>query len=406
MPMYQKRASIIGFDYGTHSTKVVHRIRDEELGRIVRFDIEHEGYPRNASPSVIREIDGRLYFGTKALQLQDGENYGSLKSDLLHSSGDDELDERIDVLTAAYLAWALGNIFRQDPQLVADDPVIQFSAPTSHVGNEVLVNRYLRIAHACYTTVRQCLISIEQGVEHEDVVRVIRPLLHKPVPHQGDRRFGVLPETIAPIVSLQLQPFVIPGIYLIADMGASTTEMSVFAVNDERNDHSILAYHDETDLQGGILLGEIAGMMVGPSQARLEQFLNVMQKQANRVWHSGFCYDKNNRAASQRWKSLHVMLTGGATHHPDVRKHFDKRINPIIAWPTNETLLQVGRHAPTTLRCDAGYEESDLSLFAVANGLSIQRPKWPPFVHSHQIAPLMAITHQEVELLPSYLEIG
>ena len=75
MAVSQRRRSTIGLDYGTHSTKVVHRIRDEEFGRVVHFDDPCDGYSLNTSPSAIRDVDGRLYFGTCALQMNEGENH-------------------------------------------------------------------------------------------------------------------------------------------------------------------------------------------------------------------------------------------------------------------------------------------------------------------------------------------
>jgi len=143
MAVNQRRRSTIGLDYGTHSTKVVHRIRDEELGRVVHFDDPCDGYPVNASPSAIREVNGRIYFGTRAIEMVEGENYGSLKADLLSLPDEREVRQNIEVLAATYIAWVLQSIFVQDEQLAADDPIVQFSAPTSHEGDEQLKQVFL-----------------------------------------------------------------------------------------------------------------------------------------------------------------------------------------------------------------------------------------------------------------------
>lgn len=405
MPAHFKRNSTIGLDYGTHSTKVVHRVRGEELGHIVRFDTPSNEYPANASPSAIRELDGCLFFGSRALSLRNGHDYGSLKADLLDQTGDPTLDKQIDVLTVCYLAWALGEIFEQHPQLAADDPVIQISAPTSHDGDKNLSSRYLRIAHACYELVSSG-DRINQGVRYAEAAQRIEPILEATIPGRGERKFFVLPETVAPLVSLQMEPFLEKGMYLVADMGAATTEMSVCAVNGELDANSILGYADSTMTQGGDRLAEMESMEIGRSQQKLERFLGEMRKQANRVWAVGFKKDQPNCAAKRRWMSLDVLLTGGATHHEAVRKHFDDKINPIHAWPSGETKLSVGRHEPTTLRCDHGFEEEDLSLFAVANGLSIQGARWPEFYHESDLPRLEPGHSPEEELVPSYLEIG
>ena len=405
MAGYRRRNSTIGLDYGTHSTKVVHRVRGEEMGRVLRFDRSCEGYPLNAAPSVMREIEGRLYFGTLAVELTGGIDYGSLKAELLGRTGDPGLDRQIDVLTSAYLAWAIGEIFDQDPQLAADNPILQVSAPTCHAGNLELKQRYLRIVHASYTYVQNHL-QVEQGVELSWLDETLTPVLDATIPASSERRFFVAPETVAPMVSLQLEPFNDTGIFLIADMGAATTEMSVCAVNDETFGNAILAYSDSTESRGGSDLFEIDAMLVGPSQERLDNFLHLLKLQADKVWLRGYYKDKDCQAASRRWKKLQVLLTGGATHHPEVRKHFDKKVYPNAAWPPSETRLAVDRHYPTSLECDPGFEEEDLSLFAVANGLSVQLPLWPRFFNEIEIEELKSLDDTDNDAVPSYLEIG
>jgi hypothetical protein len=400
-----RRSSTIGLDYGTHSTKVVHRVRGEELGRIISFDRYCGDYPINAAPSVIREIDGLLYFGTLAVELHGGENYGSLKADLLQNSGDVDIDKEIEVLAATYIAWALGEILFLDSELAADNPIVQVSAPTCHHGDPKLNERYLRIVHSAYVFVQEHQ-RVEQGVEFNWIKDVMGSNLAKTVPGRGDRRFFIAPETVAPIVSLQLEPLIEPGIFLIADMGAATTEMSICAVSDESFDNSILAYADSTDAQGGDVLGEIENMTVGKSQQKLEQFLERMGSQARKVWYQGFKKDMACPAARKRWNNLQVLLTGGGTHHRDVRGHFDKKLRPIFGWNENEHDQTVGRHFPSTLSCAKGTEQTDFSLFAVANGLSVQRAQWPSFFHGEEISTLAPNADTEEQLVPSYLEIG
>ena len=405
MPTRPRRNSTIGLDYGTHSTKVVHRVRGADRGRIIRIDRPCEGYPLNATPSMIREIDGRLYFGTLATEFSCGVDYGSLKADLLQSSGDTNIDRQIDVLAASFIAWSLGEILSSDSDLAADNPIVQVSAPTSHHGDPSLNDRYLRIVHAAYTYAGK-FSRVEQGVNLAFLTKEIGLVLDQPLPARGERRFFVAPETVAPIVSLQLEPITEPGIYLIADMGAATTEMSICAVNDETLGNSILAYADSTDAQGGNVLGDLEGMIVGRSQRKLDKFLKRLRSQAEQVWYRGFEKDMRCRAARERWDKLRILLTGGATHHPDIRKHFDVLVRPILNWNEKQHKQTVDRHYPTTLLCDDGFQDEDLSLFAVANGLSVQRAMWPEFYHGEEIPALEKGVRIEVEQVPSYLEIG
>ena len=73
--------------------------------------------------------------------------------------------------------------------------------------------------------------AINQGIGIGEAASLITPLLNQPVPGIESRRFEVLPETIAPVVSLSQEPFMKAGMYMIADMGAGTTEMAVFHVS-------------------------------------------------------------------------------------------------------------------------------------------------------------------------------
>lgn len=400
-----RRNSTIGLDYGTHSTKVVHRVRGEDIGRIIHFDRRCEGYPTNASPSAIREIDGNLYFGTLAIELNGGVDHGSPKADLLQSSGDTDRDRQIETYAAIYIAWSLGEILFNVPYLAADNPVVQVSAPTCHHGDQTLNERYLRIVHAAHAFVQKHQ-RVEQGIDVAFLSEEIGMILDMEVPVRGDRRFFVAPETVAPIVSLQLEPIVDRGMYLITDMGAATTEMSICSVNDETFSNSILAYADSTVRQGGNNLSEFEGMLVGKSLRSLESFLDRMESQAEKVWYQGFAKDRANPSARKRWRQLQILLTGGGTHHPDVRKYFDKKVRPIFGWNEKENSQTVGRHYPTTLLCDDGFQEEDFSLFAVANGLSVQRARWPEFFYGDEIPALDGVKPIEKTLVPSYLEIG
>ena len=397
------RRSTIGLDYGTHSTKAVYRVRGAELGEVLYFDDEAVGYPRNATPSAIRLRGGHLFFGREALGMTGGEYYGSLKADLYGASDNEpEVQEEISLHAAAYLSWALGRLFEAYPSISAEDPILQISAPTSHTGPIALKRKYLHIANAVHQATQGGIPAIVQGMRVEEVKDILQPLLKASLPEAGEQRFFVMPETVAPIVSLQMEPFLEPGNYLIIDMGASTTEMSVFLVNDESSSNSILCYADSTEFRGGNELERIWGMRVGESQGALHDFLQAITKQATSVWANGFAFDRKSPATHTRWKRLQVRLSGGGTLNSQVTKHTQTKANPIQAWPSSETRRVVSRHAPKTLECPR-CDETDLSLFAVANGLSVERGRWPVFYDG---ATQLTAAIEDEPLVPSYLEIG
>ena len=78
-------AITIGLDFGTHSTKIILRPRGSEKASLLRICKPQEGYPEFACPSLVRIIDSRVCFGSKALEVSGGKLYRSLKMQLLPS---------------------------------------------------------------------------------------------------------------------------------------------------------------------------------------------------------------------------------------------------------------------------------------------------------------------------------
>jgi len=251
---------IIGFDFGTHSTKVVVRERGQPGGSIAHFDEDAEGYPLHASPSLVRCVNDRLYFGTEALTRHGGKLFRSLKVSVLPqvehivASFSDELDSPL--LVAAYFGWAFEKLRQSLPTSAEASVFMNLAAPMSHFESPELKNRYLQIIQAAWhLSFSSEATPLHQGIGVSSVAQLIAPLLKEPIIGPELRRFEVLPETIAPVVSLSLDPWMEPGMYMIIDTGAGTTEMSVFHAGESETDQKVLCYRDETMLLGGNDLG-------------------------------------------------------------------------------------------------------------------------------------------------------
>lgn len=399
------RLSVIGFDYGTHSTKVVQRYWGEPQGKIVQFDEAVPGYPSQASPSIIREQDGRLYFGATGFGMPTAMDYGSLKAELMDDLSDDpELAQRIEVLVVAYIAWALTQMFDRNPSWRHDRLRLQISAPTSFVGDAEMEQKYDRIGHAAYALAIDGGNEIRQGICYEEALRLIRPFLQMTPPSREERRFSIQPETIAPIISLQQEPIVSSGMYLMIDMGAGTTEMSIVAVP-RNSTEPIRCYYDSTERRGGSKLAELEDLPVGESQRCLEAFLSDFNKQASKVWQVGFMKDASNRAARRNWQQLTVLLTGGATRHANIAAQFDSDSKVPFSWQPHGTKHRTVRHTPRTIKSLTENDREDLSIFAVANGLSIHTAVWRQCFVMDAINQLTPIT-ESIQLMQSYLEIA
>jgi hypothetical protein len=380
-PLGNRKALIVGFDFGTHSTKVVLRERGKADGRIAQFDEAAEGYPPYASPSLVRYVGGRLYFGTEALRLRGGTTFGSLKVSLLAgrkevmTSAPGGLNPTI--LVAAYFAWAFQKVLRSLKDYSDAKLFINVAAPMSHFENHLLKSRYLQMIQAAWNlSMAEYASPICQGARCADAVHVLASLLEEPVLGPEYRRFDVLPETIAPVVSLSLDPWTEPGIYMIVDTGAGTTEMSVFYAGEAGADQKVLCYQDETMLLGGNDLSLAEGLGHHEQLIEINRIVGRLEKQYRRLWHLGYQLENASSHLRKQWKKLTLVLSGGGTRNVRVASRLHE-INPMQPWPECETRLNVCRHRPGTLDLDSDMSDDDGSMYAVANGLALDRMHWP-----------------------------
>ena len=384
-----RKTLIIGFDFGTHSSKVVFRERGKPDGRIVRFDEHADDYPSCASPSVIRQVRNKLFFGTHALKTSGGTLFRSLKVSLLTDSKrlpaarSHELDS--DSLVAAYLTWAFQRVRSSLRSGKSANAFLNIAAPMTHVENPKLKARYLRIVQAAWKLSFDAqAVRIEQGITVVEMARMLRDVVSDSIEGTEMRRFDVLPETIAPVVSLSLDPFMRPSVYAIVDMGAGTTELSVFHAGEPGADQKVLCYKDKTILLGGNDL-QIAERSTGNS--KVTRIVNRVEREYRQIWERGYSVDSASPLSQRRWKDLILVLSGGATRHVMLDRRL-RRANPVPKWRGYTTSFEACRHVPGTLELDNQMTIDDGSMFAVANGLAIERKKWPEVFQPREIEPL------------------
>lgn len=134
-PRGNRKPVIVGFDFGTHSTKVVFRLRGGADGRIAQFDKPASGYPILASPSVVRFLNGQLFFGTQALRQSGGQLFTSLKVRLLLEGQQNEepLPAGLDCrsLATAYFAWAFQQLRISLRDFIDGGVLLNVAAPMS-----------------------------------------------------------------------------------------------------------------------------------------------------------------------------------------------------------------------------------------------------------------------------------
>jgi hypothetical protein len=402
---------IVGLDYGTHSTKIVVRRRDASRGEVLVLDPpkrgENDEYPWFAVPSLVRVTGRKLRFGRSAL-VGEGELHKSLKVKLLDSVADRADDAAIegarreDLLVASYLAWVLGGVrakLREKIEGVEPRILLNLAAPMNHFEDKGLKVRYLRIIHAAWAAAFETDgPAIAQGIELDAADAILGPRLLPdcPIPDSSERPFEVLPETVAPLVSLSRNPDCEPGLYAVVDVGAGTTEISVTHVGEPDADQKILCYGDESFLLGGDKLAAAQGNH--EIEAHLaREFLKTLR----RIWMIGYRKDAPSHSARPRWKRLTILRTGGAGRHRAIESQL--ALGHPAAAKGQAAVVEVDRYEwqiwyePVLEVMGVGNPRVAKHLLAVADGLSSERMNWPEWFRPADIEALQSEPIRETD---------
>jgi len=407
----------IGLDYGTFSTKIMVRKRNSETAEILAVDMPAEGYPWFASPSIVRIVDEKIYFGSEARKMKGGKIHRSLKMLLLSKKFSVFAPDSTDVLRGpfyitCYLTWLLIQLKRGIYQKYRNPWIkLNVGAPMKAVENNAIKEHYLRIVGAAWrASFEWDSFEAEQGMSLAKWRRRIGPLLSTNIADASERRYEVFPETIAPIVSLSRDPRMGPGMYQCVDMGAGTTEISINRVYGTGADQKVVCYFDETIKLGGdnfesIDTNERTDMH--NAQISRDKHRDILKNRFKKVWHFGHQKDARNHNARQIWKKLNVVLSGGATFRGDVSATIE-RSNPILNWEPPGSYYKCARHSPTGIECnlsDYDLTNDDRSLLAVAHGLTFERMQWPEIIPPGEVDELDD-PNDGIEPPPPYWYLG
>ncbi len=406
---------VLGLDFGTFSTKVIARRRNESSAVVLELDQPCAGYPSFALPSLIRVTDGKVFFGKCAAQAVGGELHRSLKVSLLTGygqgpgvavSGDHGLT--VDGLVALYLSWVLARTRKWLDGEYGPNRVNLFvnaAAPMDHYEDPILRDRYLRIVNCAWNAVfGPRPVAVEQGCSVHSLGNWLRESLAPgtEIESSATRRFDVLPESVAPIVSLSRDPRMRAGMYLIVDMGAGTTEFSVNHAPEPGGNQKVLCYYDQS-----ILLGAEQFDAPPPGESD-ESLTNRLLRSLCQTWGKGYLKDASNHAARQRWKELTVLLAGGGTCRPGLRERIERHQTAVMyAFSSHDCKYSVKTHVPAGLEFrppNAG-AQADAFFLSVAHGLSFPRRTWPEFFEPRQVEHLGEAPRRPRPDLP-WFEVG
>ena len=394
----EKARVIVGCDYGTHSTKVLYRRRGEERIRLAQIGTPCEGYPECASPSVIRIKDDRITFGKQAVGGRNGEPFASLKVHLLRGDAAAAVDlpQAATVLNAVYLAWVFAEVRRVvEKDFPSAEITFQVAAPIDYAGyvdQSEIKQRFQAVTQAAWKaafdpTVENKL-SLRRGGSLGHACDVMRRLLEEPLLPESESPCQILPETVAPIVALALDPEMEPGIYLMVDMGAGTTEMSVVNSTTNADGEVATCYFDSTIEIGGDKFGRAASSQ---DIATIDGLLYQLERQATVVHHSGFMKVAKNPVARRQWDELTVVLTGGGTRRGDVAGIFRNPLSRRFGAHLKQFGIRSSVLDGPRINLDTsglGIPDSEARYLVVARGLLVEQPRWPLTFLPHEVTAL------------------
>jgi len=412
---FPTRAVTLGLDFGTSSTKLVLQVRGDEKKRnwipFLDEPSNEDACPPFAMPSLVRLVDGRLFFGRQAASLTGGQLFRSLKVDILPPSetGRWEQDQypvgtTPQLLVAYYLSWVMGRVRRLLGKRLDRQFAMNIAAPMNHVENAALLESYLPIVNAAWTSsLEDDAGAAVQGVE----AAVLRPrfqaLLEREVLSPRNRRFYVFPETLAPIVSRLQDADNEQGLRVMVDMRAGTTEFSVSMVTSDGADRYITCYADRSILLGGDQFNAINGHALRELALRQE-----LLKEFRRTFDEGYKKDMNNgRAARLRWSDVEVMLSGGGLRRPGLEEAI-RADNRPASYELPSPRYVAWWHKPgrlTPIGVAQGYKFADYSMpfLAVAHGLSLESGRWHRFAFPTDVTALDGGHVESVWWRPDYL---
>ncbi len=239
-----KNKITIGLDFGTSFTKICVR---KALGGddVPIYPIKHSDGPELDHylwPSRVSLSNDKVYFNHTAnsgivlphLKVCVACEVGHLQMTdcifkdtcIFQGTNDFEASD----LATLFLAWIMKEARKKLPHELKDSPdfIYNLSVPLKQLDNKSLHTCYKRIAFDAWRISE----GMEQGISLGSALKWIKELNKEDVPLPEKSPVQLCVETSAAIVSYVKSPDALPGLYGIVDIGAWTTDISFFRLND------------------------------------------------------------------------------------------------------------------------------------------------------------------------------
>ena len=282
------------------------------------------------------------------------------------------------VLTVAYLAWLFDKIAKSIEQdYPASDLRIQLPVP---LDSTELRDLFFQVVQAAWrislsTDSHPVKKELESVPSLKSLYPDILELLKEPLIHKEERFFDVLPEAIAPILTLKMDPDRDPGIYFLIDTGDGTTEISVIDLAPIGDEDIISCYFNRSIRVGAAELQKNI-----TAHRDNHKLLSDLDASCREVHFRGYSKVKDNHNARRSWSDLSIVLSGGGTLRPEVGQIFQKSYDCKL-----QSYFQQFSFSHTIIdgnRIDVGMSKPKIPInetrfYVVARGLLIEKPNWP-----------------------------
>ena len=270
-PARQERTLNIGIDMGTDSTKVVYQIVEEGKAHVFNFNLNNENYPTYSLPSIITIDDKKLFFGdekksqkagaisftsfkmciacyTKIIDCKECSKIGMNNFNNGQYNGK-EYQLNVYDLCIYYLAYIINTVTSQLNLKYQKKFILHhlynFSFPTNYLDSNKEYFDKLVI------TAEKISGSLVQGISFNEANKILNSTKNVSTNGtiEGEKNVFVVPETSAAMQSFKESNYLNQGIYSVVDVGAGTTDISIFKLDNSAE--KLVYYADESHLIGG-----------------------------------------------------------------------------------------------------------------------------------------------------------
>lgn len=456
-PKKETHVITVGLDFGTSSVKAIWNDYSRNKHYLAVLDRHVQGYPSFCMPSSIKIAGGKIYFGAEAENTEiPGRSIHSIKTSVgmvLKSGHRSDIDEQaapsdsrlhlevdgelvIDA-TPRYLAiMFLANVIGRIRKCIEDhygdryklSVTFNMAAPIGDLDHPEIEHSWQKILFLAEKLSKQIQSGMPLLAAFQAVYEVIETHLQLPILAQ--RCTFILPEALAAVLSYFKSGKATNGLYGIVDIGAGTTDISVFRYYSQNlnlresiyagksyrigmddfdqeilklfmpelsQDPSSCACSDTDALQHDIRCAKLSMENTGHMEIQairasktLSQITSATQNLRNEIYRCfkrtlGLAYGKESR--QKAWEDWTLFIIGGGSRLTMMQREFQRILEGQVKRPMIKAIALEGLIGDSDGN-DLTWNDEMTALFAISYGLSFNQMDWPEWWYPKDVAPL------------------